>query len=142
MASLIFFPFLGGVFISLVLVPFAIRLSHKYDFLDRPGHRKIHDSPVPKLGGVAFVVTVVVVFIICFVFGSFSAPLKAEEDLPKFFFIMGITLLFALIGFFDDVYDLKQVVSLISVITSSCFRSPVFPPSVWSIWPFLLPRFG
>ena len=122
MASLIFFPFLGGVFISLVLVPFAIRLSHKYDFLDRPGHRKIHDSPVPKLGGVAFVVTVVVVFIICFVFGSFSAPLKAEEDLPKFFFIMGITLLFALIGFFDDVYDLKPFLKIaIQFLATGCF---------------------
>lgn len=120
--SLIFLSLLGGFLIAFLLIPLAIRVSHRYDFLDRPGHRKIHDSPVPKLGGVAFILAVLLVFVICFIFFGFQLSSKAESDLPKFLFVLGITALFALIGFLDDTYDLKPSFKiLIQLFATGCF---------------------
>jgi|JI10StandDraft_1071094.scaffolds.fasta_scaffold132443_2 UDP-GlcNAc:undecaprenyl-phosphate GlcNAc-1-phosphate transferase len=34
-----------------MIVPFACRLAHRFDFLDRPGGRKKHDDDIPPVGG-------------------------------------------------------------------------------------------
>ena len=41
--------------ISYALTPLVARLAVHFDIVDRPGPRKVHDRPIPKLGGVAIV---------------------------------------------------------------------------------------
>lgn len=43
---------------TLLLVPPVMALARRLGALDRPGPRRIHAAPVPTLGGLAFVVTV------------------------------------------------------------------------------------
>jgi UDP-GlcNAc:undecaprenyl-phosphate GlcNAc-1-phosphate transferase len=38
---------------SAALVPLAVRAARAWDVLDRPGHRKVHAEPTPRLGGIA-----------------------------------------------------------------------------------------
>ena len=49
--------FLCSLALALVLVPFVIRLAHKLDVIDVPGHRKVHDKDIPRLGGLAIAVS-------------------------------------------------------------------------------------
>ena len=44
-----FTAFLSVVF----LIPQIIKLSYRYNVLDKPNQRKSHESPTPLLGGVA-----------------------------------------------------------------------------------------
>ena len=44
-------------FISLGLTALMRWASHKWDIVDRPGERKIHEKPMPVLGGVAIFLT-------------------------------------------------------------------------------------
>ena len=46
-------PIIGFV-LSIGLIPLVIALAHRHDFLDVPSDdRRMHRSPVPRLGGVA-----------------------------------------------------------------------------------------
>lgn len=57
-----------------VMVPFACRLAHHVDFLDRPGGRKKHDDEVPPVGGlVVFPVFMLLVFLSGHADASFGA---------------------------------------------------------------------
>ena len=44
---------IAALAISALLVPLTGRLARRYGVLDRPGERKIHPTPTPRLGGVA-----------------------------------------------------------------------------------------
>jgi UDP-GlcNAc:undecaprenyl-phosphate GlcNAc-1-phosphate transferase len=45
--------FVGTTALSLTLVPVASALARRLGVLDQPGHRKVHDNPTPRLGGLA-----------------------------------------------------------------------------------------
>jgi len=45
--------FLGALFTSLLALPFWRKLCVRAKLMDDPGHRKIHDAPVPLAGGFA-----------------------------------------------------------------------------------------
>ena len=39
--------------VTAALVPLTVRAAKAWDILDRPGPRKVHDGPTPRLGGIA-----------------------------------------------------------------------------------------
>ena len=49
--------FAGTFVISVLLTYLMRRLSLRFEFVDKPGERKMHASPMPLLGGVAIVTT-------------------------------------------------------------------------------------
>lgn len=46
--------FLSSLLISALLLPNILLISHKKNLFDKPDARKIHTSPVPRLGGISF----------------------------------------------------------------------------------------
>lgn len=57
-----------------VLVPFACKGAHRFDFLDRPGGRKKHQNEIPPVGGlVLFPVFMLLVFLSGHADSSFGA---------------------------------------------------------------------
>lgn len=53
MYSLLFLGFTSFVF-SLLLTPAVRHFAHRWGLVDHPDHsRKLHKSPIPRLGGVA-----------------------------------------------------------------------------------------
>ncbi|OGB88341.1 hypothetical protein A3J44_03960 [candidate division WOR-1 bacterium RIFCSPHIGHO2_02_FULL_45_12] len=82
------YVFIGALVFSLVLTPLAKLLASKLNILDTPDHRKIHDKPVPLLGGPA-------------IFLAFALPLFFLWNRE----ILGAIiagLVFVLFGLFDD----------------------------------------
>lgn len=94
-----FFSMLPVLFIVAALlvaavVPFACRLAHRIDFLDRPGGRKKHDDEIPPVGGlVVFPVFMLLVF------------LSRQADSSFCAFALAILLLL-LVGALDDRFAL------------------------------------
>jgi UDP-GlcNAc:undecaprenyl-phosphate/decaprenyl-phosphate GlcNAc-1-phosphate transferase len=87
---------------NLSLTPLAIRIAHRYGFLDHPGNRKIHDRPIPRLGGVAILFSMVL---------GMAAALALFHPVRgawvKLAWILGATLGAALLGFWDDHHNLR-----------------------------------
>ncbi len=110
MINPIFISFIGGAAINLALIPIAIWLSHRHSFLDRPGNRKIHSTAVAKVGGVCIFISVLFSVVLGLLF--FNFPLELGQVL-KIVVILTVTFLAGVLGFFDDIYDLKPRVKLL-----------------------------
>lgn len=50
-----FFSFIVAMFISMMLIPPLMRSAQRYAFIDIPSARKVHDVPIPRIGGLAMV---------------------------------------------------------------------------------------
>ena len=95
-------PILTGlvvfVFIS-VLTPFADRLR----LLDRPDHRKRHNTPVPMVGGLAIYLVIV------------SAMMISDPPEKLYWLMLSISILVAT-GVLDDAFELGVTVRFVSQI--------------------------
>ena len=119
--------YIGGVFLLAVLlasiiIPHIIFISYKKRLFDVPDDRKVHKTPIPRLGGLSFMP---VIFIsLCVITGAryfMNFPIDAiwASDLfiQYLFLVAGLTMLY-LIGVADDLvgvgYRYKFVVQIIS----------------------------
>ncbi|MCX7857680.1 MAG: undecaprenyl/decaprenyl-phosphate alpha-N-acetylglucosaminyl 1-phosphate transferase [Deltaproteobacteria bacterium] len=84
--------FLLSFFVAISLIPLLGRLSFRFGFLDVPNARKVHTTPVPRVGG------------ICMVIGTFISSLFFFEKDPflKWFFLA--TSIIFISGIIDDIY--------------------------------------
>ena len=46
--------FLASVFLGMAIIPRILVISHKKRLYDIPDTRKVHTTPVPRLGGLSF----------------------------------------------------------------------------------------
>jgi UDP-GlcNAc:undecaprenyl-phosphate GlcNAc-1-phosphate transferase len=51
---------IAALLVAGVTTPLAIRLSHLLGVVDRPGGRRIHDRPMPRLGGIGIMLGILV----------------------------------------------------------------------------------
>jgi UDP-GlcNAc:undecaprenyl-phosphate GlcNAc-1-phosphate transferase len=66
--------FVGTLLFAALLVPLSRFLARRLGVLDAPGHRKIHEQPMPRLGGVA----VFAAFSLVVVSGHWLAPVLSS----------------------------------------------------------------
>lgn len=102
--------FASALIASLCLVPLVGRYALKAGLFDAPGERKIHQHPVPRLGGVAIFVSFIVALGIVGALGhSPTVFLISKGNLGL---IAGGTLIF-LLGLLDDLVNLSPYVKLV-----------------------------
>ncbi len=87
---------MSGLLAAFLTVPLALWLSVRTNTLDLPGELKVHDRPIPKLGGLGILVLV------------FAACLFVLEQDNQFWVVLVGTAVIALIGLLDDLYDWPQ----------------------------------
>lgn len=98
-----------------LLVPMVRRFAYKVGKVDKPGTRKIHTAPIPRMGGIA----------ICM--GCFISLLGIEYLHPGYFSMLpaewrGVVaggLLIFMVGLLDDLYDLRPRVKLVGQILAA-----------------------
>ena len=54
MSSELFFSFMTALLICMALIPPLRLMAERFSFMDVPGERKVHQHPVPSIGGIAF----------------------------------------------------------------------------------------
>lgn len=119
---------LSGWFLALVLggaiVPRILFISHKKRLYDMPEVRKLHNVPIPRLGGLSFFP--VILISVCFILGvryNLGYPIEnlplAELLCEFLFFAVGCMLLY-LVGAADDLvgvgYRYKFMVQIVAAI--------------------------
>lgn len=102
-----FYVFILGTAISYLLTPLIIYLGHKFSLLDYPNERKVHKSPVPRIGGIviytAFIITI-------------ARNLQFSKEI--FGLMAGGTIIFVL-GLFDDVRPVPAKVRIFFQLLAS-----------------------
>lgn len=130
---------LAALMLSLVFTPVVRRLAVALRVIDHPGRRKVHRTPMPRLGGVA-------------VYAAWAAALLLAAHLPRDAQLMsllkpvivlgGFVVLF---GAFDDRYDLPGRMKLLgqviaaSLIFSLGYRIELITNPFGGDWVFPLP---
>ena len=108
---LIALTFAAALVVGLVVTPIVREFAHRLELLDQPGGRKVHQVPIPRLGGVAMA--------IAFGFAIAGATI-ADPDLGSTLglrpnrapaILVGVGLLL-LVGIVDDTRGMKAMVKL------------------------------
>ncbi len=91
--------------ISLVLTPIVRDVFRAYNVVDRPGRRKVHAYPIPRVGGIPIAVGFLVAML------SLATPTGAVPRDWIWALLPGAVAIFAT-GLIDDFFNLKPVVKL------------------------------
>jgi UDP-GlcNAc:undecaprenyl-phosphate GlcNAc-1-phosphate transferase len=105
--TLLVMPFLLAMIVTIACMPLLGRIAARWNIVDRPGGRKVHSAPIPRIGGVAMVMGVLAAALIVI-------PLEPADR--WFLVAAGILTIFgALDDRFDLDYRLKFLGQLIAV---------------------------
>ena len=116
--------FLFSVLFGMVIIPRILVISHKKRLYDVPDSRKVHTTPVPRLGGLSFFPVVLMSFALVIGFRLYLWPSDLSsfsiEMLHEYLFLfVGMTLLY-LVGVCDDLvgvgYRYKFIVQVVSAL--------------------------
>lgn len=103
-------PFL----ITLVLTPIFRDICRSYNVVDRPGLRKVHAYPIPRMGGIPIVIAYAIPLI------SFTEYrlLNPSYDSPVWRIVPGMAITF-LTGVADDFFNLRPSVKLLGQLSAA-----------------------
>ncbi|MBF0485989.1 MAG: undecaprenyl/decaprenyl-phosphate alpha-N-acetylglucosaminyl 1-phosphate transferase [Candidatus Omnitrophica bacterium] len=117
-------PFCASVFAVIVFTPLMIFIARRFNILDYPNARKIHTTPVPRLGGAALLLGFWIVAL-------FNLPWTRE-----FLAMTAAGTIVGVMGIMDDVRTLSsrirlvgQIVACAIVMSSGLVVS--FMPKIW-----------
>jgi UDP-GlcNAc:undecaprenyl-phosphate/decaprenyl-phosphate GlcNAc-1-phosphate transferase len=100
--------------IALILTPIIRDISRSFNIVDRPGHRKVHAYPMPRVGGIAIAIAYCATLILFR--GADSTNALALH--PVWRIIPGAALVF-FIGLLDDFLSLKPVVKILGLVIAA-----------------------
>ena len=98
--------FLISALMACVIIPRILLISHKHQLYDIPDERKIHDTPVPRLGGLSFfpvvVISISLMMAVRYLLGYDVIFVPERIVLVEFLFLLaGATILYV-VGVGDD----------------------------------------
>ena len=91
--------------LCLIFTPIGIKIGRKYGIVDIPkDSRRVHSKPMPRIGGVAIVTSMLIGFLIYYLFTKDIPSIALNE---KFLgYILG-ALVIATMGLIDDLFNLR-----------------------------------
>ena len=116
--------FLASVFLGMAIIPRILVISHKKRLYDIPDTRKVHTTPVPRLGGLSFFPVILMSMALVmgfrlYLWSSDVSSLSLGMLHEYLFLFVGMTLLY-LVGVCDDLvgvgYRYKFVVQVVSAL--------------------------
>jgi UDP-GlcNAc:undecaprenyl-phosphate GlcNAc-1-phosphate transferase len=112
--------FLGVVscLLSFFLTPVVRNLFRRWGVVDRPGDRKTHKHPIPRVGGVAILLAYVLAFG-CLLAVKLKAGLLVWSAFPRVIQLLPAAGLIFAIGILDDIIGLKPWQKLCGQIAAS-----------------------
>jgi UDP-GlcNAc:undecaprenyl-phosphate/decaprenyl-phosphate GlcNAc-1-phosphate transferase len=112
----LFFSAAGAALLAAAFTPLSRRLALAVGAIDQPGERKIHSTPIPRLGGLAVILSIVIVVTVLAATGKIGADAQ-ESNL-----LMGIAigiLPVLIISVIDDIRPLPPLPKLLAQTVSA-----------------------
>ncbi|MCP4051353.1 MAG: undecaprenyl/decaprenyl-phosphate alpha-N-acetylglucosaminyl 1-phosphate transferase [bacterium] len=93
--------------VTIIITPLVKKLSIRAGLVDKPSERKIHQTPVPRMGGLAIFTGFIITVSVCLPFNKQLAG------------ILSGGLIVLLVGILDDIFSLKPWIKLSGQITAA-----------------------
>lgn len=146
--SVYFIGFAIAFLLTLLITPLTIRLAHYIGAIDYPNSRKVHQTPTPRLGGLAIAISVFLTVAFLWMWDSSVA----EAINSRLHIIPGVVigiLIILILGIIDDVEPISagikflvQTLAAIIVVLSGLNISAITIPLTgtfielgWVAWP-------
>ena len=97
--------------IALILTPIVRDIFRSYNMVDRPGHRKVHAYPIPRVGGIAIA--------IAYGFSLITALGANSDATPAAWKLLPATTLVFVTGILDDFFSLKPVFKIVGLVAAA-----------------------
>lgn len=108
----------AAALVSLLITPRVIRLALAKNLVDRPGTRKMHFTPIPRIGG-----TVIALAMFCgavpMLFLLPNSAMPNEGWHHQVIALLCLSLTMCLVGFIDDLYGLRARVKLVAQLAAA-----------------------
>lgn len=109
--------------ISAIAIPRIVRFAYDNNLYDLPANRKLHNTPIPRLGGLCFLPAAVITFSIC---GLLPLRLHANDfyrlnlDFMQhmFAYVVGAAMLY-ICGLIDDITELNYKAKFVAQILAA-----------------------
>src|SRR5581483_2077236 len=109
-----FLLFLTSFALSFALTPLIRNASFKLGFVDNPeDDRRVHTSPVPRVGGVAIFISFALTVSLALLLRS-SVSSEVLRDLTRVLYLVGPCCLIFLVGVLDDLYSINAKVKFVA----------------------------
>ena len=124
---------IGIIFVNIIVCsifgfiigPVVNNVGYKFNILDFPNSRKIHKTPIVRIGGLTIFLTFLLFNIIYFLFFRFSDI--SSYELKNIIIILFGSLSFFLLGLHDDIFRSSPVFRLVIQFSIAFALSPTSP---------------
>ena len=135
----------------MLLVPIVSRLAKFYRLVDEPGPRRVHQNAIPRIGGIAIIIsTFALVLPVFFLNNNIGQYFRASQ-------LEFVTLLIAaafifIVGLVDDIHSIRGKIKLLCIIGASlaiCASGATISAislgtsfnihTGWAAWPITVP---
>lgn len=110
--------YFGALIIAMILVPIVSRLAKSLRLFDIPSPRKVHESPIPRIGGIAFVISTFALVLPVFLLTN-EIGQSFRESYSQFTALLAGALFMFGVGLFDDLHPIQGYIKLLCLITAS-----------------------
>jgi len=139
--------YFGTALVAMFLVPIISRLAKRYRFVDSPGPRKVHRTPIPHIGGIVFIVSTLSLILPLFFLNNDIGRSFREARTEFIALLAGASFIFV-VGLIDDLRTVRPNIKLLCIVGASLvvcasgatIRSISFGPWFelefgWLAWP-------
>ena len=104
--------YLGSALVAIVGTPIAIRLAKVWGLVDAPGVRKVHKSPIPRVGGIAIVAAMLALVIPVLILNNDIGQAFRKIQAKVIILLVAAVFVFA-VGLIDDIRGLRAKLKLL-----------------------------
>jgi len=110
--------YLGSLILALLATPVVICVARRIGAVDRPGVRTIHQSPIPRIGGVAiFLSATVLIGSVIFLNNNIGQSFRASA--PQVLTLLACAVLIFVVGLLDDLKGLPARVKFLAELVTA-----------------------
>jgi len=110
--------YFGTVLVAMFLVPIVSRLAKWYRLVDAPGPRKVHKIPIPRIGGIVFVVSTLALVLPVFLLNNNIGQSFRESGKEFIALLVGAIFIFT-VGLIDDLRSIRGYIKLLCLVAAS-----------------------
>lgn len=103
--------FVFSLISGIIIIPRILVISHKHKLYDIPDERKIHETPIPRLGGLSFfptiTVTIALLMAVRYLLGYDVIHIPERIVLVEFLFLLSGSCILYVVGVGDDIIGIS-----------------------------------
>lgn len=110
--------YFGSALVAMLLVPIVSQLAKRYHLVDLPDARKVHTVPLPRVGGIAFVLaTLALVVPVLFLSNTIGESFRQSRT--QFIVLLAGAGFMFVVGLIDDIRSVRGLIKLLCLVAAA-----------------------